>query len=204
MTATRIRRRYWFVAGLVIAAVAATLGAAGAMVEGFPLRLLDGADDHTVYATYSFDVSDPAQLVGWADDVFLGRVIEKSGHGLLPDSNPDRSSDMPYSLYRVEVLQSLKGTLSGVVEIRQDGGVAADGATVLWEGDPMLERGETCLFVTHGEYDSTAGWDKAQGPLGRPRLVNGYGDIRVRSEAEMTTLLNEYRAAIAEQVDPEL
>ena|GEM_PF-7015080 len=137
-------------------------------------------------------------------DVFLGRVMEQSGAGLYPSSNPDRSSDLPYTLYRVEVLKSLKGKLSGVIEVTQPGGINNDGNADLLEDDPMLASGEICLFITYGAYDPAAGPDELQMLAGRPTLVNRYGDIRVRSETEKTQVLDKYRVAVAQQVKPEL
>lgn len=204
MIAPRNWRRSSRVAGIVIAAVVAAVGIAWLSIPGFPLGPLDRSPSTaTVHASYAIDVHDPARLVGWADDVSLGRVIAQSGGGLIPDSNPDKSSDMPYTLYEVEVLKGLQDPLSGVVEILQVGGVCAGGTTLLWEGDPRLQAGETCLFITHGDYDPSAGWNDEQGPLGCPRLVNVYGDVRVHSEAEKTKVLSTYRTAVAEQVEPE-
>lgn len=213
MTGTRTRRRRWLVAGIALAAAVSALGIAWVTVPGFPLGVLDRAGTSSGSGTYAFDISDPAQQVGHADDVFLGRVIEQSGAGFFWDSNPDPSDDWPYTLYRVEVLENLKGKLSGVIEISQAGGARRDGSTQTFENDPLLKAGETCLFITVGEYDPsiTEGkYDPSAGPDQivmldhRPAIQNPYGNIRVRSEADRTMVLDKYRAAVAAQVEPEL
>jgi len=213
MTVTRTRRRRWLVAGIALAAAASALGIAWATVPGFPLGMLDRADSSSGSGTYAFDISDPAQQVGDADDVFLARVIEQSGAGFFWDSDPDSSDDEPYTLYRVKVLENLKGKLSGVIEVSQAGGARRDGSTQIFENDPLLKAGETCLLITvgeynpsitEGEYDPSAGPDQIVFLYNRPAIQNPYGHIRVRSEAEQTKVLDKYRAAVADQVEPEL
>lgn len=151
-------------------------------------------------ATYAFDVTDPRLLAGFADDVFLGRVAEKSASGYFWCSNPEAAS--PYSLYRVKVLKSLKGNLSGTVELTQMGGIARDGNLDLFEGDRPLKPGELCLFVTKGRFDAEAKATELEPTAGRPTIVNTYGDQRIDNAAEKVAVLAKLAAAIRNQVTP--
>ena len=149
-----------------------------------------------ISAAYMFDLTDKRQLVGWADDVFVGRVIEQSSSGFVPSAGEKlMASQMPYTLFRVEVLESLKGSLSGVVELRQDGD-----ATTLLESDPQLKAGEVCLFVTHGSYDPKATQTGDQPAPGRPRVINGFGDVRVPEATARGAVVAEFRDAVENQI----
>ena len=88
------------------------------------------------------DLSDDRKLVGFSHNVFVGRVVEKLGQ--------TEEYGFPETQFRVEVLETLKGSLSGEVTVNQQGGVRTwDGSAYRREGDPnLLEPGKTYLFAT--------------------------------------------------------
>ena len=69
--------------------------------------------------SYVIDPTDDRELVGFASDVFFGRVTENMGQIM--------AHRFPRSRFKVEVLEVLKGSLSGTVIVTQDGGVFEDG-----------------------------------------------------------------------------
>lgn len=136
---------------------------------------------------HAFDVTDDRKLVGFADNVFVGRVAERAG------SEGSTGSGIPYTLFSVEVLQNVKGNLDGMVTVAQEGGYApAAGCVMLMEDDPLLKPGQEVLFVTR--YD------------GRHRryqiTTSGYGDVRVRNRAHREDIVRRFEEAAKDQVDP--
>ena len=76
-------------------------------------------------------MADPAgipdeQLLRFADNVFVGRVIRQSGYEPPSKNFPP----FPESLFAVEVEKSIKGSLSGTVTVVQ--GAAVTPGTVAW------------------------------------------------------------------------
>ena len=56
---------------------------------------------------------------------------------------------LPQTDYRVEVLETLKGSVSGVISVSQQGGIMPDGGCFRMDGDPdLMEAGKTYLLAT--------------------------------------------------------
>ncbi len=97
------------------------------------------------HATYVIDHTDDKELVGFASDVLFGRVTESLGQVF-----PEGSSN-PRSLFNVEVMEVLKGSLSDTVKVGQAGGVFKDGTPYRMMDDPdLLEPGKVYLLVMKG------------------------------------------------------
>ena len=95
------------------------------------------------HAIYAIDMTDDRQVAGFASDVFFGRVVENSGQIML--------DEFPKTLFQVEVLEVLKGNLSGVVKVGQAAGVVEDGSMFFMAGDTqLLETGKVYLLVVNG------------------------------------------------------
>ncbi len=136
---------------------------------------------------HAFDVTDDRLLVGFADNVFVGRVTKKAG------SESSVGSGIPYTMFSVEVLENVKGNLDGASTVAQAGGYdSAAGCVKLMEGDELLKPGQEVLFVTR--YD------------GRNRrhqiTTSGYGDLRVGSRPQREALVQRFERAEKHQVDP--
>jgi hypothetical protein len=86
---------------------AALLGAGGALgsrpdgSEIAPGRLASNGVA-MAHPFYSFDPSDDQAMAAYATDIFVGRVLEKSGAVGAPTSAPGQ--EMPQTQYTVEVL----------------------------------------------------------------------------------------------------
>ncbi|ESU33944.1 hypothetical protein G3A_03875 [Bacillus sp. 17376] len=128
----------------------------------------------------TFDVTDPQRLVGWADNVFVGKVVEMSGtsdkYGMLETQ------------FKVEVAENIKGELQGEVTVNQQGGYEGE-SLILVENDQLLEEGESYLFVSGKNEEQN--WHT---------VVPVYGDIMIESEAHKEEMLNKYKKAYQEEI----
>ena len=130
-------------------------------------------------------VSDPASiddetLTAFADNVFVGRVIERVGHEPPSENAPP----LPQTLFAVEVEQNIKGSLSGTVVVAQEGGCDPRyGRVVLVNNDALLQPGQEVVFST-----------TEQSPDG-PHLIVGsnYGDIRAETREERAEVIARLR-----------
>jgi len=134
----------------------------------------------TVQTSHAFDVTDPQRLVGWADNVFIGKVIKMSG------TSEERG--MLETQFKVEVAESIKGELQGEVTVNQQGGYEGK-KLILVENDQLLKEGESYLFISrkNEEHDFHT-------------VVPVYGDILINSEAHKEELLTKYEKAYQEEI----
>jgi hypothetical protein len=130
-------------------------------------------------------VSDPEyisdeDLLRFADNVFVGRVIEKVGYEPPSQNVPP----LPQTLFAVKVEKNIKGSLSGTVVVAQDGGCDPRyDRVVLVNNDPLLKPGQEVVFST-----------RKQSPDG-PHLIVGsnYGDVRVGTDEEKVEVIGKLK-----------
>lgn len=134
----------------------------------------------TVQTSHAFDVTDPQRLVGWAENVFIGKVIKMSG------TSEERG--MLETLFKVEVAENIKGELQGEVTVSQQGGYEGNNL-ILVENDQLLKEGESYLFVSRK--DEEHDWHT---------VVPVYGDILISSESHKEELLTKYEKAYQEEI----
>jgi hypothetical protein len=155
------------------------------VVGGTTLAQRYSAQPRTLQAEVSFvaDFSDTRKLAGFVDSVFIGRVIEQSG-----THSPD--GVIPETLFKVEVIRSLKGSLSGVVAVNQQGGFSAEeNALVVVEEDGLLQAGKTYMFATRTGGDGS--WHT---------LVPGYGNVEIGPGVQQVDLVQKFEKAVKEQI----
>lgn len=157
--------------------------------------------------SYAFDVDDDRKLVGTADHVFIGRVLRKVGDEGQPTS--DSEMDLEQTQFAVEVLENIKGNLSGIATVNQDGGYAEYRANkdypeygvrkgdrvrelILVDGDPLLKPGREYLLVT--TFSSQRDWLQ----IGAP----GFGDLPILDESHHLELVERFTRATRDQIDP--
>lgn len=129
------------------------------------------------------DFNDTRRLAGFADNVFIGRVLEQTG-----THSPD--GVLPETLFKVDVIRSLKGSLSGTVAVNQQGGFSADeNALILIEEDGLLETGKVYLFAT-----------KTGGDGAWQTLVPEFGDLHMGNGAQQAELVQKFEKAVKEQI----
>jgi hypothetical protein len=155
------------------------------VVGGSTLAQRYSAQPRTLHADISYvaDFSDTRKLAGFVDNVFIGRVLDKSG-----THSPD--GGVPETLFKVEVLRSLKGSLNGVVAVNQQGGFSAEeNALVVVEEDGLLEAGKTYMFATRTGGDGT--WHT---------LVPRYGNVEIGAGIQQADLVQKFEKAVKEQI----
>jgi hypothetical protein len=141
---------------------------------------------------YAFEPSNKRQLVGFATNVFVGRVVEKVGAEGAPLSGPG-DEVVPRTQFSVEVLKNIKGDLNGQVTVSQTGGYdKAESGEVRVEGDPLLKPGQERLFVT--SYVREEGWYAI--------VAQPFGDVRIEDRQQRTDLVEKFEQAREEQKPP--
>jgi hypothetical protein len=134
----------------------------------------------TVQTSHAFDVSDPKRLVGWADNVFIGKVV---GHSGTYDED-----GMLETQFQVQVSENIKGELYGGITVNQQGGY--EGKTlILVENDQLLKEGESYLFISRKNAEKD--WHT---------VVPVFGDILIKNEAHKEELLKKYNQAYQEEI----
>jgi len=113
----------------------------------------------SIYTQYPTDFSDDKKLVGAAHNIFVGTVVKQK-------SLDQDIKSSPKTQYDVEVIESIKGGLNGMITVNQNGGyrdgvlyVVNDGDTVLpikEVKDYLLQPGTTYLFMTR--YNTEKNW----------------------------------------------
>ncbi|HWM91945.1 MAG TPA: hypothetical protein VN493_14360 [Thermoanaerobaculia bacterium] len=139
----------------------------------------------TMNVSYAADVENPRVLAGFADNIFLGKVMVKQNTVYRKGHR-----DMPWTPYEVRVTKNIKGELGGAVSVLQEGGYSPeDGRTYLVNRDQLLKPGAEYLFVT-----------RADGASNMHVLVPVYGDIRVKDTRDRRALLEGFTAAVGRQI----
>jgi hypothetical protein len=164
---------------VVSAGMAAALVAVVAGVRAVE-RDLPAREPAHAEALYVADFQDDRRLVGLVTNVFVGRVSSQSGTTVL--------DEFPETQFKVEVLENIKGTLTGTVTVNQQGGRQGD-RLVLIEGDALLRPGQVYLFATRPYHER--GWHT---------LVPRYGDLPIGDAQQRASLVARFKKAAQEQL----
>ncbi|WP_066322450.1 hypothetical protein [Bacillus sp. FJAT-29814] len=138
----------------------------------------------TIEFSNAFDVSDARKLVGWSNNVFIGKVIDQVGNV--------SSGGVPETQFKVEVSENIKGNLNGTVIVNQQGGYDGD-ELILVEKDQLLQKGKSFLFITRKMEEKD--WHS---------LVPVYGDIEITNEDFKREQVEKYKKAYEEEIPFEL
>ena len=141
--------------------------------------------------SWSFDHKDIRKVVGASTHIFVGRVVAVVGNKGIPTSGPGNEF-IPRTQFSVEVLENIKGDLSGTVTVNQMGGSDVSGTVVVMKGDTLLEVGETYLLATW--HSSDDGWHSI--------VAEGYGNVKVEDADKRSREVERYRSAIVHQILP--
>ncbi|MGP4062942.1 hypothetical protein [Halobacillus sp. H74] len=134
----------------------------------------------TVSQSNTFDTSNPRKLLGFSDNVFVGKVVEQVGTKSL--------NDFPETQFKVEILANIKGNLNGSVTVNQQGGHEWN-KVVVFEGDKLLDEGQTYLFAT--KHLESENWHT---------LVPVHGDIPIDDNQEKMKLIEKYTNAYEHEI----
>ncbi|MEH7379966.1 hypothetical protein V7138_05735 [Bacillus sp. JJ1533] len=126
------------------------------------------------------DIYNPREVVGFSDNVFLGKVIKQVDTKSL--------NGYPETQFEVEVLDNIKGELKGTIKVNQQGGYEGE-YLFLMEDDKLLVKGQTYLFATR--YLKEENWHTVI-PVG--------GDIPFNNDGEKKELIEKYKKAYKEEI----
>ena len=153
------------------------------------------ADAPHMEATWVTDFSDDAKLAGFADNVFVGKVVAKKGQKPYGEKGQKAfgKSRIPETQYSVEVEKSFKGDAEGTTTVNQQGGFQKGAAEpLLFDGDRMLKPGQTYLFAT-----------KENPELGLQTLVPRHGNQPTKSAgSEKSSVTERWTDAVRDQIAP--
>ncbi len=204
--------------GKVLALAALVLSAWAALV----LWVFGGSDDRARAEReapppveqeihYTFDIFDKRQLVGYSDNVFVGRVLKRVGDEPLKTTIP--GAKPPQTQYSIAVLETIKSSgphplaTGDEAVVNQSGGVdpetgrqlvvvgvsATDGHRGVGHAtDAPLQPGEEYLLATR--YDPSERWHAIS--------AQPTGDVRLSGATERGAVVAAFREAAAHQVDP--
>jgi len=188
MTATtRIsgsRRRAGWAATLRAGVVALAAGVAGVGAAGLVSaihRPEAPPERHRVDTLAVAELSDDRQMVGLAEDVFLGSVVGELG--------TTRIDGVPETQFEVTVQHPIKGALTGTVTVSQAGGVDEEGDEYVVDEDDPLQAGRTYLFASRTNPDT--GWHT---------LIPRYGTLAADTATDRLGLLARFERAEATQL----
>lgn len=142
-----------------------------------------GAEIIYQQASFAIDVTDDRKLVGAADNVFVGKVIAQTG------TKTNRLS--PQTQFSVEVLENIKGRLTGTVTVNQAGGyetIVGKEYLYLMEGDQLLVSGETYLFVTRSKESE---WHT---------FAPAYGNLLIEDQMDRQDKVERFESAFAQEI----
>lgn len=170
------KKKWTYVVGPILAASMAF----GLMVPGMTNKAPENAIVKMIDTDTVIDVDNPREVVGFSDNVFLGKVIKKTGKKSL--------SGYPETQFEVQVYENIKGELKGDIKINQSGGY--DGKYLfLMEEDELLVEGQTYLFATR--YLKEEDWHT---------IVPSGGSIEYNTEKEKVNLIEKYKKAYEEEI----
>lgn len=160
----------------------------------------------TTTVSYGIDVDNPKEAIGSAHYVFVGRVDEVVETVYIPldRENPEKAKEedkLPFTNYKVSVLENIKGELQQEVEIplQKQGGITKDGAKVfMLEDDYLPKEGDICIFRTFVQID---GQMTGEGKNSSILLQEGVDKTRSSEEYKEAGIYQEYVEAAKEPVD---
>lgn len=171
------RRKWSYIIGPVIATSLA-LGLVGP--NYFSNNTPENPIINTMEMNTVIDIYNPREVVGFADNVFLGKVLKQVDTKSL--------NSYPETQFEAEVLDNIKGELKGTVKVNQQGGYEGE-YLFLMEDDKLLKVGQTYLFATR--YLNEENWHTVI-PVG--------GDIPFNTDEEKNTLIEKYKKAYKEEI----
>lgn len=89
-------------------------------------------------ASYPIGIADDRVFVGMSHNIFIAKIIKLAGQ--------TNGVDAPRTTqFEVQILKNIKGSLSGIVTLNQEGGYD-NGMLTLVNSQPLLESGRTYLL----------------------------------------------------------
>lgn len=154
----------------------------------------------TVQASFAIDFDNPKEVVGHADQTFVGFVNKKldtvyTTEGTLATQGGKSKMSSPYTNYEITVIDNLKGHLkkNTAIPMKKAGGLAEDGKSYsLFEEDSLPQEGKYYLFQTLTQPDGEL---LISGPNTNIAL-----NVQSKSEIVKSPLYKDYKKAVKQQV----
>ncbi|MFB6722530.1 hypothetical protein ACFCV3_20300 [Kribbella sp. NPDC056345] len=161
---------------ILVAAATAVLALGTGFTPGKQMQAEDAAGIGSIKTSYAFDVKDKRTLLNHASAVFVAEII-----------GAERTDESAAStVWRVRVVQSLKGTRTGEILVRQLGYVDSARRVHAAEEQPMLVPGGRRLLVTTGGADG--------GPA--TLLAGPAASVDVGDSVRQAQVTKEYQSAL--------
>ena len=141
-----------------------------------------------ISADVSIDPSDKKKVVGFADHVFVAKVIDENGPIYKHKTKSAiRSYSIPYTSYSVKTLKTIKGNLKKdkIFDMNKFGGLTEDGKKILlFDDDELLKKDSYYLIIASTQPDGSI---LASGPLTSIKL-----NITSEKDIESNKVYKEY------------
>ncbi len=157
--------------------------ASGVILAGWVFLQQEPKNDTVIQGFHAIDRSNDRELVGFADSVYFGVVVERIGQFY------DRGGfhTIPETQFEVLVLETLKGSVSGEIVVNQTGGTRRNGSTIRMADDPdLLNIGTVYLFASRFSEQHKSHF-----------LIDGYGNIPVKVPDDLAIASDSASAIIA-------
>lgn len=143
-----------------------------------------------IHPSYVADFSDDKILMGASHNVFIGKIVEQVGGKALAKT--------PASQFKVEVIENIKGKLSGNITVNQQGGYRYETLYLIEGSDGLLAPGSTYLFATR--YNAKEDWYTLNSHPNASKLLSS--DINI-SKAELEKIIaQDNKVKILEAIYP--
>lgn len=153
------------------------------------------------HGSWAFDLEDDRLLVGFADNVFFGRVLSSTPAAPFIPEGGSLEESFPQTSYIVLPTGDIKGHLVGPVTVLQLGGIDTDGTLMLLEDDSLMSVGATYLLITETS-DVNIDSEHAGGQGVYSLVAPGYDHPVAATESARQQLQSRYGDAYANEVDP--
>lgn len=142
-----------------------------------------------VEAVLITDFSDDRKFMGASHHVFVGKVVKQVG-------SREDSGGVPETQFSVQVIENIKGNLSGLVTVNQEGGYKNGILYIIGEGDVVAptKNADSNLLKPGVTYVLATRFDKNKNE--HTLLVSPFGSILINQDRNMN---NEELRIIAQQ-----
>ena len=161
-------------------------------------------------ATFAIDVNNVNEVVGDADNVFVGYVEKLEGteykHPVTVETeNGTKEVSSPYTNYSITVIDNIKGNLkkNEPIPIQKSGGISEDqDVYFLYEGDSLPVEGKYYIFNTYNQPDGSILVSGPNSNIELDKLVSGPKPLTTNSKSEIVNSgeYEKYAEAVENEV----
>lgn len=166
---------------LIVLTVAALIMGIIYAMKSFVASRLETVSTHV---SWVIDINNPREVVGYANNVFIGKVVRETGVYFMGGSS------IPHTSFSVTVLKNIKGELPSTVEVRQGGGVNKQtNELILVDKESILKIDGVYLFATTRQGNDVP-WQY---------LLGGYEKIYLHDASIKERVIREYEQAYRDE-----